>query len=1771
MFRNALVGVLSTGVISFCLSVESAGADDGWGLAGTVSERTGGTVDPTGVTWTDLGGSRDGWTRTLDCPTNVTFYSLACPSDAATDDEGFVPTMARDIALYGSNDGANWTLVDEEPYSIGWTPGETRYWMCAATNTYSRYRLTITANNGGATTAVGDWGLYAPARRAGATYYVDVAKGDDSRSAEEAQSAATPWRTISKAAEAMIGGDTALVAPGVYREQVTIGKSHAAGTAVDPMRFLALDPNDRPIVSGAQLLDPSGWQTTVVTNFEGKEISCLVREIGWKTPALFAGLKRLVLAHEPEQVNGDDPYELDRMMTVSDVENPEPYSKTKLTDTSFFVQSQSNYWKGATLMVYDGYSNFIEEQTITNYDPVARSVSTEAFSIMIGPNGKSDKWALKDHLCLLDAPGEFYIEGTSAPYRLYLVPPENVDLATLAAVQYEYGISTMKGGLEIDGFRFQSQSAAGFYGQTKTTRNLRVRNCEFCHILGSGVSLRYWVSAGFSKCVVSANTNNGFSFANGVNCHIFDCSISTNANNGIWSGNGGGTVYFSDTGLTVRGCDIFDQTGRRLHPDNFQMHMNDNVVIEGNRLRQSGEQNGWCQYTGHLIFRNNVLTDGPFGFGSVRYADISHNVFDNSQLRFDSHLDDHPVYGAWYCPIDIKIYANIIRSSSIAFPAARLVDRFEAFEISGNRYLFAENSNARKNWDWAGKIVTVKRGTVFVANDAIVDTAKANVSDPFEVVYQITWSDLGFVIPLYKDALNYYWFGLGSNRTFNRVTNGVNTVLATYGSDTVGVGHGRALEATNRVVTTFTNEGIGFSIAKNGVEKLALVDTDAAARSIFSGSLRCGFGSATNANTGVMVQLISAKLGERREDFSSLENWTVVTGSVSTTGAKGYSGVGLGVGSVMTESDPVPAVEELTDEDLALVVTPDGLPVGPLAALTQDDSSADPEPPAPIILGTPIATASDFVTKVCVDPTGEYTLTADIDLTDSGFSTITTFSGKLHGAGHVLTGLGNKTLATNLSGLIEGLILDGTVDDAPTAVSGGSAGFAPLASVSTDCIISNCTVRGYRISGTSKGGVIAGMVRSAKDGSVFVGCTVEESVSLNGHNNVHVGGLVATVSSSSYNGEFVARFIACTNRASVGNSNGNYNSFGVGGIVASISHNASTYPFSEFLSCVNEGAVSGAALCNVGGIVGVVGGSGTTAGKSTQRIVFDGCLNAGPMTITADSSNVGGMIGACTTGTGIFSLTGCVNRADISTATKGPVGGMIGLHEAPNKLDVIRTDLVNCVNEGTLSGTNVGGFIGKMYASDGWACGKWYFTDCDNYGNICAPMPGYAGLMSETSGQIYGQFTGTSKSSIQIVISGCRGLNAVAAGPASKRAPTSVDLQVFAPFTETPPAGKVGVLFQDWNGNVIVETNVTIGASAIAPDDPVREGHTFVGWDHEFGPISESTAYQALYTTNRYEAAFDVRGGAAVASLKVNYGTTIDWPISARAGYVFSGWSSDGATKVSSGLLMPPSDMTFRALWRPIEDSYQARAKLRLLQWRVNCPSSKPSASSSYATGFRSILTTNDVSLAVLDNYKSVSYLDTLTPGGYTLVGRVYNGTSDGNTRVVGWKTSPFRQLVGGGSLLGEKHVPASNCTTGWTVVEDVRSGHQYLLLSAWWAKGKTIMTYVNSLVKQLNTLRETYPAARLVLCADYSEMLADNDFKTTYGGSSDNLLVAFVSATGLIPVQCGGDLQWTLSDVAPKEVSVRAVNDAAVSDRNGYLSDLRFGGEGPGTVFLIQ
>ena len=118
------------------------------------------------------------------------------------------------------------------------------------------------------------------------------------------------------------------------------------------------------------------------------------------------------------------------------------------------------------------------------------------------------------------------------------------------------------------------------------------------------------------------------------------------------------------------------------------------------------------------------------------------------------------------------------------------------------------------------------------------------------------------------------------------------------------------------------------------------------------------------------------------------------------------------------------------------------------------------------------------------------------------------------------------------------------------------------------------------------------------------------------------------------------------------------------------------------------------------------------------------------------------------------------------------------------------------------------------------------------------------------------------------------------------------------------------------NGEQDIIINQNYGTPVTAPDDPTREGYTFIGWDTPFpkkmpAKIMEITA---LWQINRYKITFDTDGGSEIDPIEQDYDTAITAPDApTKEGYAFIGWDTTVPAK------MPARDMTIKALWKDIE------------------------------------------------------------------------------------------------------------------------------------------------------------------------------------------------------------------------------------------------------------
>ena len=141
-------------------------------------------------------------------------------------------------------------------------------------------------------------------------------------------------------------------------------------------------------------------------------------------------------------------------------------------------------------------------------------------------------------------------------------------------------------------------------------------------------------------------------------------------------------------------------------------------------------------------------------------------------------------------------------------------------------------------------------------------------------------------------------------------------------------------------------------------------------------------------------------------------------------------------------------------------------------------------------------------------------------------------------------------------------------------------------------------------------------------------------------------------------------------------------------------------------------------------------------------------------------------------------------------------------------------------------------------------------------------------------------------------------------------------------FTQSPGAqitgeviGAYTVTFQSEGGSEVA-SQIRANTPAAQPDNPTKEGHTFIGWyngesewDFET-PVTTGLILTAKWQVNQYTITFKPENGGEDIVIKQDYGTAITAPANpTKTGYTFAGWDKTIPTT------MPAGDMTITARW----------------------------------------------------------------------------------------------------------------------------------------------------------------------------------------------------------------------------------------------------------------
>ena len=120
------------------------------------------------------------------------------------------------------------------------------------------------------------------------------------------------------------------------------------------------------------------------------------------------------------------------------------------------------------------------------------------------------------------------------------------------------------------------------------------------------------------------------------------------------------------------------------------------------------------------------------------------------------------------------------------------------------------------------------------------------------------------------------------------------------------------------------------------------------------------------------------------------------------------------------------------------------------------------------------------------------------------------------------------------------------------------------------------------------------------------------------------------------------------------------------------------------------------------------------------------------------------------------------------------------------------------------------------------------------------------------------------------------------------------------------------ITFDANGGSAVASITQTVGTEVKAPENPVREGYTFLGWEPSLPsvmPAGDRTLV-AQWEINTYTIAFDTLGGSVVTAISQEYGTAIIAPANpSKEGFTFVKWDREIPSTV------PARDLIISAVW----------------------------------------------------------------------------------------------------------------------------------------------------------------------------------------------------------------------------------------------------------------
>lgn len=488
----------------------------------------------------------------------------------------------------------------------------------------------------------------------GRTFYVSESGGDDA-TGDGTQD--HPWRTIQKAADAVIAGDTVIIRQGIYREMVVPAESGIEG---HPITFRAA-PGEEVVISGTDAV--SGWTFEAGNVYRAEAIM----ELGHENQVFVDG-KMVLEARWPDAGGAS----LDRLLEFETATMDVNTSPTRIRDAelpdwdwsgaSVWVSSDHRWlsWTGRVTGFGAGYLD-IENRA----DAAGNHLAKEGGSYYVfGARAALDaegEWFYDGEYLYLWAPGggnpEGRVEAKRRTYAFDLADKAHIHIEGIgvrgATIRYSPNSEhTVLDGLHMKYIYHSNRAIEEYRSQLGTGLHIlgsdhTIRNSEIAYGSGSGIVL-----TGDRNRVINNYIHDFNYIGSYASPLIFDGKQNLVSHNTIWRagrslvgrGNTNGGFYdsllqYNDLGyggyltadlglLYFNGQDggnseirwnwlhdnyaPYNQHGLHFDHGTKNMIVHRNVVwgVDGNAFRNN-------MHTNYVLWLHNTgTTSGPNGFGS---------------------------------------------------------------------------------------------------------------------------------------------------------------------------------------------------------------------------------------------------------------------------------------------------------------------------------------------------------------------------------------------------------------------------------------------------------------------------------------------------------------------------------------------------------------------------------------------------------------------------------------------------------------------------------------------------------------------------------------------------------------------------------------------------------------------------------------------------------------------------------------------------------------------------------------------------------------------------------------------------------------------------------------------------------------------------------------------------------------------------------------------------------------------------------------------------